>query len=724
MPNIIRSEDHILRRLSDAERLRLSTEIPKNPWFWANYLFDVDLWSARNPATEWYNPQAAGQLQFVEAVFAHRKVAWHTGHSLGKTYAWATLTALWLLSHIGRPGEVPFSYAILSGANWDSVRRMLFAGLKDLHKACLFRHMLPEPTSISWELSDRWAAYGLSPSEENIEAFQGWHSRDGTMVGIDEASHVTHEGKKPIMSNLTGANDRVVFAGNPVRSEGAFVDAITTDDPGWFVLHSSSYDTPNARAGRDIYPGLATRQWIAEQEAGDWARGTPDHEARIMGRIPDQSEDTFIARSTVRNCGERTPCPWRDDTTRTLGVDVARSLVGDQTVFVVRGDRCLHHYEPQRGWSEGEIFSRVLELVAEYEIDPWRVFIDATGVGSGLTDRLIEHGFPATIRFMAGAGPNRPKDFANRRAEAWWTMRNGLEHLAIPKDMLRHFSDLAVIYKARHKTRDVLVIENKDDFKQRVGHSPDAADALALTYAVPVGEAAFPAARAEHALSLEPSLTPTPNRDGYHTLRLATMPPAWDRPGLLVRSTWLSRSDVSATLWVHIDDEGCWTVVDAASSEGLELRRYWAQVCAQSAGQHYHRDLLSGPADKQDRSNQSTWSLLAGLTDDIPDHAHAPWILAPNVIAGARGLAVLDRLLVSTLARYPEDRYWADKDPDAYADDEQIYIWPEEVLDQVLHARRKPAESWNTDPDAEATDDLIAGGGAYVKCLRLLAVSL
>jgi hypothetical protein len=123
-------------------------------------------------------------------------------------------------------------------------------------------------------------------------------------------------------------------------------------------------------------------------------------------------------------------------------------------------------------------------IVAE---QPDAVFIDA-GRGEGVIDRLRQLGSPSAIievPFGGQAIDHTVNGYANRRAEMWDNMRKWLQQGgAIPDDYELTKELAAVTYTYDGQSR--LKLESKEVIRERVGFSPDRADALALTFAEPV----------------------------------------------------------------------------------------------------------------------------------------------------------------------------------------------------------------------------------------------
>jgi len=115
--------------------------------------------------------------------------------------------------------------------------------------------------------------------------------------------------------------------------------------------------------------------------------------------------------------------------------------------------------------------------------------VDVIGVGAGVVDRLREQRI-SVDSFNASSKSFR-KDrsgelgFLNRRAEAWWRMRELLDPtygatIALPPDDTL-IGDLTAP-KWEATSTGVIKIESKDDIKKRLGRSPDVGDAVVMAF--------------------------------------------------------------------------------------------------------------------------------------------------------------------------------------------------------------------------------------------------
>ena len=165
-----------------------------------------------------------------------------------------------------------------------------------------------------------------------------------------------------------------------------------------------------------------------------------------------------------------------------FGVDVAR-FGGDACVIQAR--RGLAAFPCQRIVGiDNMSFASLLHrrILAE---KPDAVFVDA-GRGEGVIDRLRQLGDTVIeVPFGAQALDHTVNGYANRRAEMWDSLRKWLQNGgAIPDDYELTKELAAPTYTYDGQSR--LKLESKEVIRERVGFSPDRADALALTFAEPV----------------------------------------------------------------------------------------------------------------------------------------------------------------------------------------------------------------------------------------------
>jgi hypothetical protein len=141
-----------------------------------------------------------------------------------------------------------------------------------------------------------------------------------------------------------------------------------------------------------------------------------------------------------------------------------------------------------------QVAARVAELNEMHKPDA--IFIDAGGPGAGVVDRCLYLRLPVTGIDFGGRpdgdmlSANSGIRYYNKRAEMWGRMRDWLAAGAMLKDDKELATELVSVeygYGARDG-HDSIILERKQDMKKRGLASPDNADALALTFAHPVGK--------------------------------------------------------------------------------------------------------------------------------------------------------------------------------------------------------------------------------------------
>lgn len=169
----------------------------------------------------------------------------------------------------------------------------------------------------------------------------------------------------------------------------------------------------------------------------------------------------------------------------TIGCDPAGDGVNDadRTAIAFRRGRMAYRIEYHQGLDTMQIAGKLAQYDREFQPDG--LFVDKGGLGAGVYDRLREMGIPVHGINSATAAMN-PERYENRRAEMWWLMKDWLEDqpARLPNDASL-ISDLTAP-QPRVSSNGRKLVEKKSDMKKRSVRSPDGADALALTFALPV----------------------------------------------------------------------------------------------------------------------------------------------------------------------------------------------------------------------------------------------
>lgn len=167
-----------------------------------------------------------------------------------------------------------------------------------------------------------------------------------------------------------------------------------------------------------------------------------------------------------------------------IGVDPAR-FGDDRTCIIRRKGRVAYDLESYSKKDTMEVVGICHNIIIQEK--PVKMFIDIGGLGAGIVDRLHELGHrEIVVGVNAGSTPLNAKIYYNKRAEMWGLLLNWLrdEPCQVPDNDALHSDICGIRYKIDSNSR--LVMEQKSEMKKRGIRSPDSADALCLTFALPV----------------------------------------------------------------------------------------------------------------------------------------------------------------------------------------------------------------------------------------------
>jgi hypothetical protein len=254
---------------------------------------------------------------------------------------------------------------------------------------------------------------------------------------------------------------------NPRRNQGYFFECFHSKREFWHSEHIDARDVED------------TDKAIYEQIIAEYGSDSPQARIEVYGEFPSAGDDQFIPPQLVDEAAQR-PRYKDADAPIVIGIDPARSGA-DSTVIVVRQGRDLLHIKRYRGDDTMTTVGHVIDAIEEYR--PTLTVIDEGGLGYGILDRLTEQRYKVRgVNF--GWKSKNPIMWGNKRAELWGAMREWLKSGSIPHD--RQLKSDFTGPKTKPDSAGTIFLESKKDMKSRGLASPDAADALACTFAFPV----------------------------------------------------------------------------------------------------------------------------------------------------------------------------------------------------------------------------------------------
>jgi hypothetical protein len=404
------------------------------------------------------------------------RMAVASGRGIGKSALVSWLT-IWMLStRIGGSVIVSAnSEAQLTRVTWAEITKWLAMSLNSHWFEIAATRILP----AKWltELVERdlkkgtryWSVEGRLWSEENPDAYAGLHNEDGVMLIFDEASGIPDSiwsVSDGFFTENTPHRFHLAFS-NPRRNTGYFYETFHSKRAFWSTRVIDARDVEGT--DKNVY------QRIIDEYGPDSYQANVE----VYGTFPSEGDDQFIAVNLVDDAMAR---PRQKDETAPIiiGVDPAR-FGSDATVIAVRQGRDIIDIKRLRGADTMEVVGHVIDAIEEYK--PALTVIDEGGLGAGVVDRLKEQRYKIRgVNF--GSKAKNQIMWGNKRAEMWGAMREWLKTGSVPADRFLK-SDL-IGPKTKPDSKGTLFLESKKDMRSRGLASPDAADAIAVTFAFPV----------------------------------------------------------------------------------------------------------------------------------------------------------------------------------------------------------------------------------------------
>lgn len=420
------------------------------------------------------------QVEALEAFPHHQRICMKASKGVGKTalLAWVAWNFL-LTREDPKITAVSISAEQLASSFWTEMAvwmdksPLLREGFK-FTKTRIFAKDAPE----TWWIEAR--AYAKTANkQEQSQTLAGLH-QDNIMFILDESGGMPEAIMASAEAALSSSKDgHIIQAGNPTHLHGPLYRACTRDRGLWKVIEINGDPDNPMRAPRI---GIA---WAREQIAM-WGRDNPYVLINVFGQFPPSSLNVLIGPDEIIAATKRHYHPSEiDNSPRILGIDVAR-FGDDASIMWPRQGLVAYIPTKWRNIDGIQGAGAVARKSQDWEADA--VFVDSTGgFGSSWIDnlRLLGHS-PIPVAFSEKA--NSPR-YANKRSEIYyeaaeWIKSGGQlppeEAEGLP-ELIAAFTQTSYAFKG-----DQILLEPKDLVKEKIGQSPDHADAFALTFSHPV----------------------------------------------------------------------------------------------------------------------------------------------------------------------------------------------------------------------------------------------
>lgn len=402
-----------------------------------------------------------------------------SGHGIGKSALTAMLVDFIISTR-------PFCKGVVTANTSTQLETKTWAEIVKWTKLCITGHWFHVNTGrgamriTHKQHPEAWRVDAQTCRKENSEAFAGLHAANSTPFYIfDEGSAIEDVIWEVASGGLTDGEPMWFVFGNPTRNSGRFRECFGRQAHRWKTRQIDSREVEGTN--KELF-----KQWSEDYgEDSDFVR------VRVKGQFPRASSTQFIPTDLVTEARRRDAVSTRFDPL-VMGVDVAR-FGDDQSVIRIRQGRDARSWpaEKFRNMDTMDLASRVANKVREFAAQGIRVaaiFVDGGGVGGGVVDRLRQLGVDNVFEVNFGGKAADPR-YALKGDEMWGEMREWLKHGgAIDDD--NELEDQLIAREYGLNAENRIKLEKKDDMKKRGLMSPDDADALALTFAMPVSPAA------------------------------------------------------------------------------------------------------------------------------------------------------------------------------------------------------------------------------------------
>jgi hypothetical protein len=456
------------------------------------FVQDCFHWDEKHPGPTDY------QRMILDSLPEKGRVCVRGPHGLGKTTqaAWLVLYFSLLWESQGVDWKIvttASAWRQLTFFLWPEIRK--WAGKLRWDKVGRGPFRLHEMQQLTLKLAHGTAFAAASDTPELIE---GAHA-DRILYIFDEAKAIQDRTWDAAEGAFSGAgedtpNEAYAFAmSTPGEPQGRFyeIQMKKKEYKDWHPIHVTLQMAMGAHR--------ISAKWVEERKA-QWGEESAVFKNRALGEFAASDEDGVIPASWV----EAAQLLWHEvhpklaldlEQMTTVGVDVGDSGP-DKTVLAPRYGNIIDNLRVYGKLQPTEVAGYVGGML---EARGGKAIVDGIGVGSGVVSILREQGhevmsFVASQRAVRNGMPAVDKTgelkFANKRAHAWWNLRELLDPgtserpnpnpVALPPDDILFRDLVAPRWKLLSDGR--ILIESKEDIRERIGRSTDYGDAVVQAF--------------------------------------------------------------------------------------------------------------------------------------------------------------------------------------------------------------------------------------------------
>lgn len=365
-------------------------------------------------------------------------------HGAGKTWI-AAMIVLWFLNTFKE------SKVFTTAPTFRQINRFLWPEIRSKFKKAKIPLMGEMYDTPLYKIAEDWFAMGMSSDKpENIEGGHAPH----ILYVVDEAKGVPDKIFDAIQGGLTTKHAVILLISTPGASRGHFYKSFSQKKLGYKNITITAKDALKA--------GMITKQWIEDMKEL-WGEDSYLYRTRVLSQFVVEDDTTFFPSDALfkafENYGELNNLNYKAVEELitgkvALGVDCAR-FGTDYSVITALAE--INHPDINAIQIEKEMIAKSSLMVLVGKIihamnatGAQVIAIDDTGLGGGVTDRLVELGYGdivVPVQFGAksideayienaeqvGVKDAKPR-FNNMRTEMYWLLRENMNRLALMPD--------------------------------------------------------------------------------------------------------------------------------------------------------------------------------------------------------------------------------------------------------------------------------------------------
>lgn len=382
------------------------------------------------------------------------------GRGITKSFSLAAAAIWWVWTRSD-------ARVIATGPKFDQLKITLWAEIQKLLNMSIVGDEIKWSSERIYHINPKMQSFGQIITSKDKENIAGIHATHVLWL-IDEASNVDQELVNAILGGMNDPENKCIMAGNPTKASGPFFDTHNKDREQWKCLRFSSEDSARKNA-----------VWFKRMQRHP--RESDMYRVYVLGLPPLGNPKSVISLSDCQSARDRTV---EAGNYLEIGLDPAREG-NDLTAIAIRQGMKLLEIRVFAKTKAPEVCMQTLKMLREYRkktgiSSKVRVKVDETGYGGGITDYLAlnETDNIEVVPVLFGGKGN--DEYADYATIMWFNMADVIAEAELPDD-----EELIEELSTREwnpASANRMQVESKGKYKERLGRSPDRADACIMCY--------------------------------------------------------------------------------------------------------------------------------------------------------------------------------------------------------------------------------------------------